>query len=141
MNFENYIGKNQLEMIRKIGRSREGDFMIKIMADLEKTIDAMPQTYETDGLGDEAPATLHYFLGASDWYIVEKDAGSPDDDAEDQGKQMQAFGFTCLNGDKQNAELGYISIQELIECGVEIDLYYKPEKIGDVVRRFKYRAA
>ena len=93
----------------------------------------MPKTYKTEGQGDEAIATLHYFNEKSDWYIIEKDTGSPDDEV--QGKQIQAFGFSCLNGDVQNAEWGYINIDELIRCGVELDLYYKPEKLVNIKKR------
>lgn len=136
MDFENYIGKNQIEAIRQICRGEERAHMVTILTEPEKTINAMPKSYETDGQGSEAMAILHYFLGGSDWYIIEKDAGSPDDDAADLGKQMQAFGFACLNGDRQSAELGYICIQELIENNVGLDLYYKPEPIGAVMKRF-----
>jgi len=134
MNLNHFIGKNQLSVISRMARQgEEREFFKNIIVELKKTIEAMPKTYETDGQGDEAIATLHYFNGTSDWYIIEKDAGSPND--EEQGVQSQAFGFACLNGDAQNAELGYISIEELIRCGVEIDLYYKPEKIGDIKAR------
>jgi hypothetical protein len=50
-------------------------------------------------------------------------------------EQLQAFGYACLNGDTENAELGYISIEELTENGVELDLYYKPEKLGDIKKK------
>lgn len=136
MQFEHYISKNQIDIIRQIGRGEEGAHMLAILTELEQAIDNMPKTYETDGLGDAAPVTLHYFLGGSDWFIIEKDAGCPDDDAEDLGKQYQTFGFVCLNGDRQSAELGYIPVQELIENNVELDLYYKPEPIGIVRARF-----
>ena len=47
---------------------------------------------------------LHYFRAGSDWYITEKDM-------EGAGTR-QAFGYAVLNGDTQNAELGYIDIGE-----------------------------
>ena len=83
---------------------------------------------------EDKKATLHYFLGGSDWYIIERDAGCEDD--EDQGIQRQAYGFTCLNGDKLNAEFGYIAIDELIRHGVELDLYYTPESVEVINARF-----
>ena len=99
-----------------------------MMEELKIKIDTMPKTYETDGMGDSAPVGLHYFKGASDWYIIEKDM---------EPEQYQTFGFAILNGDKQNAELGYISIEELIQYGVELDLNNKPETIGEVRSRTK----
>ena len=87
-------------------------------------IKAMPKTYEQDGLGDQAVAYLHYFSPAVDWYITEKDAETP----EEPG-QHQAFGLADLG---HGAELGYISIVELLENDVELDLYFKPCKLAEI---------
>ena len=133
MNLNKFIGKNQLAVMTAACKGEEGEFFREMLLDLEDKISTMPKTYETED-GPEPVATLHYFRGGSDWYIIEKDAGSPDDEV--QGIQSQAFGFTCLNGDTQNAELGYISIDELIRNGVELDLYFVPQKIGDIKARF-----
>jgi hypothetical protein len=51
----------------------------------------------------------HYFLGGSDWLVTEYD---PDEDV--------AFGWACLNGDRQCAELGYTSLAELEGVGVPL---------------------
>lgn len=129
-NLNHFIGRDQLSVMKSACRGEEGQYFRDMIATLKKTISAMPQTYQTDGQGDEAVVALHYFKGGCDWYITERDAGAPDDVCP--GVQHQAFGFACLNGDSENAALGYISIQELIENGVELDLYYKPETIGDI---------
>lgn len=129
-NLRKFIGHEQSYAIRTASKGEEGEYFKKMMADLEQTIATMPKSYETDGQGDQAMAILHYFKNGSDWYIIEKDAGSPDD--KEQGVQAQAFGFACLNGDSQNAELGYISISELIKYGVELDLYWTPKTIGAI---------
>ena len=127
MDLKYFISKNQLSVIRSNCKGEEGGYFKAIIEDLEAKISTMPKTYETDVQGDDAIATLHYFLGSSDWYIVERDQ---------EEDQFQAFGFTCLNGDRQNAEFGYINIEELIQSGVELDLYYKPETIGTIKARF-----
>ena len=128
MNLNRFIGNSQLSVISKLARQgEEREYFKNLILELKETIKTMPKTYETDGQGSEAIAMLHYFKDSSDWYIIEKDM---------EEEQVQAFGFTCLNGDKQNAELGYINIEELIQYGVELDLYYKPEKIGDIKARF-----
>ena len=133
MELNQFIGKNQLACMLDACKGEEGQYFRDMIDTLKKTLATMPKTYETDGMGDDAPVTLHYFYGGSDWYIVERDAGSPDD--EDQGIQRQAFGFACLNGDTQNAEMGYIAINELIRRGVELDLYYTPESINAIKSR------
>lgn len=135
MTLNHFIGKSQLSAMKLACKGEEEQYFRDMIEKLKAQISAMPVTYETDDQGDEAIATLHYFNAASDWYIVEKDAGSPDDEV--QGIQTQAFGFTCLNGDTDNAEMGYISIQELIENGVELDLYYRPETIKTIKSKYQ----
>lgn len=130
MNLRKFIGRDQSYAIREASKGEEGKYFKEMIIELEQRIEAMPKSYETDGRGDEAIATLHYFKNGSDWWITEKDAGSSDD--EEQGVQVQAFGFACLNGDTDNAELGYISIAELIKYGVELDLYWTPKTIGAI---------
>ena len=48
------------------------------------------------------------------------------------------MGFANL-GDPQNAELGYISIQELIDCNVELDLYWEPKPLQPIIDAIKAR--
>lgn len=76
-------------------------------------------------MGDGAIVYLHYFKGACDWWITERDS-----DPDGEG-QIQAFGFANL-GDPECAELGYISIVELIRHGVELDLYWQSRTLGEV---------
>ena len=61
-----------------------------------------PRLYEQDGKGYGATVYAHYFAASHDWLVTEYD---PDQDI--------AFGWACLNGDRQNAELGYTSLAEL----------------------------
>lgn len=63
---------------------------------------ATPALYAQDGKGYDAIVYAHYFMGGSDWFVTEY---SPEED--------MAFGWACLNGDRQMAELGYVSIAEL----------------------------
>jgi hypothetical protein len=100
----------------------EWQFFADKMKELAGVIATMPKTYDQDGKGDEAVAHLHYFRGAGDWYITEKDM-------EGTGTE-QAFGLADLYGD--GGELGYISIIELAEAGVELDFHFKPKTIGQI---------
>jgi len=59
---------------------------------------------------------LHFFLTASDWYIVEYDG----DDI--------FFGFVCLNGWTDLAEWGYISFKELKELKVDASFSINGQK-------------
>ena len=79
----------------------------------------------SDGKGGQAVAHLHYFMGGCDWFIFEKDV---------EGGVDQAYGYAILNGDLHNAELGYISIAELVAAGVELDLHFTPKTFEEIQR-------
>ncbi len=66
-------------------------------------------------------AVLHYFGRGGDWYIIERDSTD---------EQHQAFGIACLTG--EYPEKGYISIAELLENSVELDLHWTPKTIGEL---------
>ena len=131
MNLKHYISKGQLSALRACCQGEEGECFKEMLTNLKTQIVNMPVSRETDGQGMGAIVCLHYFSPSSDWWITERDMGSEED--ESPGTQHQAFGYACLNGDTQNAELGYISIQELIENRVEIDLYWTPKPLKEVI--------
>ena len=119
---------SKIAFLRKYMPQQEIDTLVEnrnfdIIEEVYKTITTMPKTYETDGQGSEAIAHLHYFKGGSDWYIIENDK---------EKVPKQAFGFTVLNGDYENAELGYISITELVKNDIELDLYFNPKSIKEI---------
>ena len=121
-----FIGAQQKMALRQALRGEEGDYFKDMLRKLVARISEMPETYGQDGLGDRAIAYLHYFNAGMDWYITERDS-----DPDGEG-QVQAFGVANLGyGD----ELGYISIAELVENGVEIDLYFKPRALSEIKRR------
>jgi len=76
---------------------------------------ATPPLYARDGKGYDAVVYAHYFIGSSDWLVTEYDP------AEDI-----AFGWACLAGDRQMAELGYVSLAEL----AEIEVRPRPRRLG-----------
>lgn len=107
----------------------EGPALADIVLAMQERIRAMPKTYETDGQGKDAVAHLHYFRGSVDAYITERDMGNgPDDQA-----QQQATGIVSLyGGGAKDGELGYVSIEELIENNVELDLYFQPKTLREL---------
>ena len=124
INIKDWIGKDQLQVIEQGLKGEEKDFFRDKLNEIELLTCTMPKPYETDGQGKEAIAQLHYFLGGSDWYITERDSSD---------EQIQSFGYVILNGDTDNAELGYISIQELISNNVELDLYWTPKTLREII--------
>ena len=114
-----FIGFNQISALKTAMRGEEKQFFFDMIVDLSQLIAKMSKTYEQDGKGEQAIAYLHYFKGSGDWYITEKDT-EPD--------QYQAFGVANLG---YGAELGYISIVELLKNDVELDLYFKPKTLQE----------
>lgn len=107
------IPKRQLAFIREMADSEELGHFVERLQNLERLVRETPAMYATDGEGRKAIAYLHYFHGGSDWWIKELDSNGEN-----------AFGMVVLNGG--DAELGYISIEELTSVNVEIDLYWEP---------------
>lgn len=123
VDLKRYINKSQLSVINSCLKGEEGNHFKELLESLSKRIETMPVTYETDGQGTEAMVSLHYFYGGMDWYIIERDV---------EEEQHQAFGWVNL-GDRMNAELGYISIEELLENGIELDLYWTPKSLKEIM--------
>jgi hypothetical protein len=121
-----FIGAEQLDIIGRGCRGEERDYFKEKLVEMAKIVTDMPKTYEQDGLGENAVAHLHYFTGGCDWYITERDS-----DPDGEG-QIQAFGSANLG---YGAELGYISIKELIEADVEIDLHFKPRTLAEIAAK------
>lgn len=119
-----FMSINQRRMLEVLICGEEGAEFVSIVIKLKSHIDLMPKTGESEGQGEAAQIQLHYFIGGYDAWILEKDVGSPNDDVV--GVQTQAFGWASFGG-KGDAEMGYVSIQEAIENGAELDLYWTPK--------------
>ena len=106
-----------------------------------KELEAIPKLYETE----ETPLKdkiihLHFFIGSCDWYIAEYSISA-------LTERPTLWGFACL-GNKQNAEWGYIDLEELdkvishvgivnsvtgvLPVEVDRDLYWTPKKASEV---------
>jgi len=130
---QHFVSVNQIQALKDIFKGEESLYAQDIARTLSGIIESMPKSYETEGTDTpDKIIYLHYFLGASDWFIIEKDRGDKDETI--QGIQQQAFGYAILNGDTINAEWGYISIAELIENNVELDFHFEPIKFNELKR-------
>jgi len=110
-----FIGKTQHQIISSTAEFND------TIDDIYNVVSNMPKTYATEDLDEsEKMVKLHYFNENSDWYIIEKDISQD---------QHQAFGYVVLNGDLQNAELGYISIKELKKLDIELDFHWEEKSL------------
>lgn len=101
--------------------SEEKEAIADLVLRAEEATKALPLPYGTEDQGDDAIAHLHYFRGGMDAWITERDSSV---------EQHQAYGLIDLG---HGAELGYISIQELIDNNMELDLYWSPKPLKDIL--------
>lgn len=120
---QHFMPRAQLMNLGAYCFGEEGQFFIDKLVEFGNMVETMPKTYGQDGKGNQAVAYLHYFLGGMDWYITERDIDT------DGAGQIQAFGLADLG---YGAELGYISIPEIIDVGAELDLYFEPTTIENL---------
>ncbi len=119
-NLRRFMPTTEIDTLSDNIHGEEGEYFAQLILDTWKLIETMPKTYEQDDKGEEAVAHLHYFAGSADWFITERDA---------EPVQHQAFGLADLG---YGPELGYISIVELIQNGVELDLHWTPKTLGEI---------
>ena len=117
-----FMSETQRRAVLAFHKGEEGAFFEEKMRELAKRVSEMPMTHQTSDTSD-AMVMLHYFYGNCHWYIIEKDVL--------EGVE-ETFGFAVLNGDMQCAELGYISVRELVENRVELDFHFKPQPLSEV---------
>lgn len=121
-----FIGANQRLVLTQLLRGEEREWFADKILEIAETIKTMPISYQQDGMGDDAVAFLHYFVGNGDWWITEKDMTDG---------VSQAFGYADLRFD--TGELGYISITEILANGGELDLHWTETKLGDIKAKRK----
>lgn len=121
-----FIGKCQRIVLSEGLSGEEGEYFAAKIHEIAARVANMPTTGQTDGQGKNAVAVLRYFAGGTaTWYITEKDMG----DGSADTAQHQAFGLADLG---YGAELGYISIAEILEAGGEIDFHFTPRTLAEV---------
>lgn len=134
-----FIGPAQLRTVRDCLRGEERAFFEEKMIELAGIVTTMPKTYEARPQGDDAIVHLHYFAGGrANWWIIERDIGS-----KEEPGQHQAFGLANFFGgpNGQDAELGYISIVDILANRGELDFHFKPQTLGELKAAALRRAA
>ncbi len=114
-----FINPAQLNILRLNVKGEEGMYFADVLQQRAERVTAMHETYGQDGMGDDAIVWLHYFMGGADWYITEKDS---------EAGQHQAFGLADMG---YGAELGYISLAEILAHGAELDLHWTPKTLAE----------
>lgn len=117
-----FIGHRQRAAVAECLRGEEREWFADKMIELAQTFEKMPKPYSQEKLGENAIVGLHYFYGSGDWWITELG----------DGINNHSFGL-CAPMGLDNAELGYVSIEEIIECGrIELDFHWKPKTLAEI---------
>lgn len=126
--FRHWMPYSQRIALTQALSGEEGNYFATLLTEIKARIESMPQTYETEDTDcRDKVIYLHYFGGAIDAWIAEKDIGDGTEDL----RQLQAFGLQSFSG-LPEAEWGYVSIQELIDHGIELDLYWTPKLVKEL---------
>lgn len=115
--------------MREIIAGTQGDEREKflgILADFGDRIFRMPAAS-----GDKAPpldaegeiAQLHYRVGRYNWYLTRKGSENPVENA---------VVFVTAPGVRES--IGFISVQEILASGGELDLSFKPQRLSKIPR-------
>jgi len=122
---KNFMGTSQRSAIASFLRGEEGVWYADKIIEMTEVFEKMPKPYSQEKLGMNAIVGLHYFYGGGDWWITELG----------DGIENHSFGF-CAPFGVQEAELGYVSIEEIIATNrVELDLHWTPTTIEQVKAR------
>lgn len=96
----------------KFAQGEEREFFVHKIKEIAAAVENAPKINETDGL-EEHRIVLRYFHPSGTQSFV-----------TEIGKDGDAFGFQCLNDDRENAEWGYLNIDELKNIrGMEVDFH------------------
>ena len=114
MQLANFINAEQLACINDlIANSDEAIFYVDLLNQVVAKAQAIPALYAQDGNTDPV-AHMHYFNSYSDFYICEIEGD-------------RAFGQVDLGN---GPELGYISMSEMLQNKLELDLYFDPTPLS-----------
>lgn len=121
---------SELPLVKKLMPKHQQKFLMQqnseeldqVLLDLETSLSKIP-TKQQSGTIENQTVFAHYFVGGSDWYVLDYNKG-----------RNEFFGYVILNGDTQMAETGYFSANELVEDGrVELDFYFSTGKLIDIL--------
>lgn len=134
--FGNFIGRTQAAVLGDLLRGEERLAIAEQILSVWETIQAMPVTYGNEGKEmKDVTVQLHYFLGGMDVWVTEKDYGEAREWTP-VTPQMQAFGLIDLNGEP---DLGYVSLQEVTQAGMELDLNWTKTDLESIYKKARNR--
>lgn len=96
----------------KFAQGEEREFFVNKIKEIAVAVENAPKINATDGLEEHRIVLRYFHPSGTQSFITEI------------GKDGDAFGFQCLNDDWDNAEWGYLNIDELKNIrGMEVDFH------------------
>lgn len=96
----------------KFAQGEEREFFVNKIKEIAVAVENAPKINATDGLEEHRIVLRYFHPSGTQSFITEI------------GKDGDAFGFQCLNDDWDNAEWGYINLDELKNIrGMEVDFH------------------
>lgn len=116
---EKYIPRLELMALKEHAEGEEKKHFVELLDHVEKQIKSMPKIYaNSEKEAKDITIGMHYFGGATVYWIYELDQDT-----------LEGYGFVCLFGMYENAELGYVYIPEILQIPfIELDLYWDDKK-------------
>lgn len=117
---KDYVPVQQYSVLQGlIKRSSEWAFYAERVQAIQQIIDQLPPVYATQNNSDaEKIVGLHYFGGAVDSYLIEKDI------EWEEGDYDRSYGYQDVG---YGGEQGYISVKEICKSSLmQLDLHFEP---------------
>ena len=96
----------------KFAQGEEREFFVHKIKEISAAVENAPKIGGTDGLEEHKIVLRYFHPSGTQSFITEI------------GKDGDAFGFQCLNDDWENAEWGYLNLDELKNIrGMEVDFH------------------
>ena len=96
----------------KFAQGEEREFFVHKIKEIAAAVENAPKINETDGLEEHRIVLCYFHPSGTQSFVTEI------------GNDGDAFGFQCLNDDWENAEWGYLNIDELKNIrGMEVDFH------------------
>lgn len=111
------IAKSVLPMVQyvstlKFAQGEEREFFVNKIKEIAVAVENAPKINATDGLEEHRIVLRYFHPSGTQSFITEI------------GKDGDAFGFQCLDDDWENAEWGYLNLDELKNIrGMEVDFH------------------
>jgi len=121
--FKKLVPYNQKKTLSQMDSSDYDEIIAKV----EKQLEELPKKSQGESI-EKSIVHAHYYHGNTDWFIT---------DISQQNNQF--FGYIVLNGNTQDAEAGFFSIDELTQernykIGfIELDFHFKKDTLENIL--------